>query len=461
MTSTPPKPTTPAERRVLASAADLRIVGLVGAARHRRLLVYAGAGISFGSGLPSGAALSAEIFARLTDLGVAPAGVDSFNLLAVADAVEAQVGGLVALQSVAVGAFPFTSAKPTAPHRALALLLLEGALQVLTTNWDTCIERAAAPERINTIVTTAERLQVHTNSLLKLHGCAERQDTLLITTEQLDAPPVWATTEIESGLAQATVVFLGIGDVAPYVRRGLNRIIDDLGPQVDHVIVVSPTIQTDWVSSKWADLLPSLPTDNKWELAADDFAQGLLAAWINDALSQVRADARDTAIVELPVAFDKLHEIVRRHAADRVLSWMRRCHHRPQSGVGVAHSHSFSEAMLALALHTKADPLRAVPAHGPAQAGAASVDLLIAGAHTSGVALADEAISRAVVYRQDGYLGPTDSLTVICAGAIGPLQASRTSVLPIDVLGDAGPDILSGAPIRLISSHDVLSGAAA
>lgn len=66
----------------------------------------------------------------------------------------------------------FDSAPPSSPYRALALLLLEGAIQMLTTNWDTCIERAvAAPDRIVTVMTSGERAQAQVHSLLKLHGC--------------------------------------------------------------------------------------------------------------------------------------------------------------------------------------------------------------------------------------------------------------------------------------------------
>jgi hypothetical protein len=81
----------------------------------------------------------------------------------------------------------------------------------------------------------------------------------LITSAQIDRPPVWAATEIEAGLAQATVVFVGIGDVASYVRRGLNRIVAELGPTVGQVFVVSPSIETGWDQSAWSELLPGLP----------------------------------------------------------------------------------------------------------------------------------------------------------------------------------------------------------
>ena len=89
------------------------------------------------------------------------------DLLAVADAVEAKGQGVAALQSVASNAYPFTTAPWSAAHRGLVLLLLEGATSLLTTNWDTCIERAASPERIATVVTSAERAQMRSDIALE------------------------------------------------------------------------------------------------------------------------------------------------------------------------------------------------------------------------------------------------------------------------------------------------------
>jgi hypothetical protein len=357
-------------------------------------------------------------------------------------------------------AFPFRTAPPTASHRALALLLLEGALQLLTTNWDTCIERAAAPERINTIVTAAERLHVHADSLLKVHGCAERQDSLLVTTAQLDTPPVWTATAIAAGLAQATVVFLGIGDIASYVQRGLNQIVAELGP-MDHVAVVSPSIETRWDASNWASLLPSLTEDRRWSFTGAEFAHGLLAAWVNAALSQVRASAATMAIPALPAAFDRLHATLRSHDADRVLSWLRRSHFAPVPGTSVARAGRTEEILLALALHTEASPLAEVPVQGPVRVPSGPLDLLIAGDHTSGVAAADEAIRRADQYRQSGLLGPAERLTVICAGHMGPLQATATSALPSDVIDNADDSIVAGAAVELVATPAIFEGTAA
>ena len=55
-------------------------------------------------------------------------------------------GGIDALRNTVVQVAEFTSADSNYGHRVLALLLLEGAIDVLTTNWDTCIERGGLPD---------------------------------------------------------------------------------------------------------------------------------------------------------------------------------------------------------------------------------------------------------------------------------------------------------------------------
>lgn len=266
---------------------------------------------------------------------------------------------------------------------------------------------------------------------------------------------MWAQTGIAAGLAQATVVFLGIGDIPPYVQRSLTQIVNELGP-ADHVAVVTPSIEKEWDESKWAIMLPGLPPDRRWGLTGADFCQGLLAAWVNAALSQVHATAASLAIPRLPAAFGKLHATLRNHDADRVLSWLRRSYHRPRPGSSVARCGRTSELLLALALHTELAALAEVPVQGPARPPGGPVDLFIAGGHTSGVAAADEAIRRAVRYRQLGLLGPAEKLIVICGGHMGPLQATATSVLPADVVDEDDSSIVTGAAVELLATHTIL-----
>lgn len=444
----------------LDAAADARIVGLVDRAAAGQLVIYAGAGLSLDSGLPTGRTLSRAVFTRLTEMGIAIGAIDPDDLVAVADAAAAAPGGLNALEAVAIDAFPFTTAPWNAAHRALALLLLEGAVELLTTNWDTCIERAAAPERVTTVVTPADRASMKPRSLLKVHGCIDRRGSLLVTSAQLALPPLWAATAVAAGLSQATVVFLGIGDVAPYVQQGLEKVVAELGT-MDNVVVVTPSIETRWEESNWSSLLPHLPDTQKWGLSAADFCCGLLRAWLNAALSNIRATGDAMGVSAVPGSVSQLLSTLRAHDADRVLSWLRRSAAAPRPGVTVARADPTSQALLALAIWTSDTPLAAVPTSGPIRLANKAVDLLICDVRTAGAAAAQEALRRATSYRQEGLLGPSDDLTVICSGQTGPLLATSQSILPTNLIDEPGSDLIGGAAVQVIASHAILDGAAA
>ena len=122
-------------------------------------------------------------------------------------------------------------------------------------------------------------------------------------------------------------MFLGIGDVAPYVRHSLEQLVTELGG-TSHVMVVAPNIEAQWSESNWANVMPDLPSGQRWEMDAADFAQGLLAVWVNDALRQIRDVGDAVGLSLLPAAFARWKAVIRLHDADRVLAWMRRSHHR-------------------------------------------------------------------------------------------------------------------------------------
>ncbi len=160
------------------------------------LVLCAGAGLSKAdpTSLPLGWELAEIVYDQLADrLGEdALAGADRRDLLAVADTIEALQGGAALLQAALREAANYTGAQPNYGHRALAVLLLEGAVEVISTNYDDCIERAGGPfGRLQIIVTDADSVQVRGPAILKIHGCATRDGSLLASTKQLEDPPTW------------------------------------------------------------------------------------------------------------------------------------------------------------------------------------------------------------------------------------------------------------------------------
>ena len=79
------------------------------------------------------------------------------------------------MRRIVVDAARYTSAYPNYSHRILAYLLLENHIQVITTNWDDCIERSTGvADSLAVIGSDMDYGQVKGNALLKIHGCATR-----------------------------------------------------------------------------------------------------------------------------------------------------------------------------------------------------------------------------------------------------------------------------------------------
>ncbi len=122
---------------------------LVGRAIAGRLAFYIGAGLSMGppTALPRGTKVQKRVADRARRLlGVtvtSPAGEEP-TLEELGDAALARdVETLDRLRELAADAVDFVSAPPNFAHDAVALLLREGIVQVMTVNWDCGVERAA------------------------------------------------------------------------------------------------------------------------------------------------------------------------------------------------------------------------------------------------------------------------------------------------------------------------------
>jgi hypothetical protein len=203
------------------------------AARHGRLVVCAGAGLSraMPTDLPSGADLGKRLDDRLKSLVsgyLSPSNPE--NLIAVADAGAELEGGKTALRSEVLRLASFREAEPNFGHRAVAELLCEGGIGLLLLwNWDDCIERVdVTPERLQVARSHRDLQDLDQPSIAKIHGCATRRSTLLITSEDLTEPPYWADNAVRERLRGKTSVFVGVGDIADYAQRRLEQLRDEL-----------------------------------------------------------------------------------------------------------------------------------------------------------------------------------------------------------------------------------------
>ena len=324
-------------------------VELAEVAATGRLAIYAGAGLSRSSptAMPSGAEVAQRCYARLVDL-LGPdslSGAEPGDLVSVADAVESHGQDANHVRRTAVGVADFTSARPNFGHGVLALLILEGVVVVITTNWDDCIERAGGDERVQAVISDQDRLEVEGPAILKVHGCATRPRTVLVTTSDLEAPPHWARDEVNARLSDSHTVFVGIGDIAGYMRKRIEEAEQAIGAE-GSVFVVAPSIDETWEESQWAEVLPNLADRCRIAMTSDEFLDDLAGALVRRILRGISEDLmEDPAIRD---RFERSRTAFEQQGSIEALRWLRCCATPRMPGTSVVREQAFSTALIAL-----------------------------------------------------------------------------------------------------------------
>ena len=416
-------------------------VTLAGAASNGRLVIYTGAGLSRGdpTDMPVGAEVAQRLYTRLASLLGADRleGADPSNLTSVADVVSGLDGGLALARRTAVSIADFTTAHPNFGHEVLALLLLEGLVSALTTNWDDCIERAGGAERVLAVISDQDRHEIELQALLKVHGCATRPDTVLLTSHDLANPPAWVRDEVNARLADSHVVFVGIGDVAGYVRSRIAEAAAAVGAG-GAIYVVSPNIDSWWDESEWSEMLPDLPADRQLGMTADEFLDALAAGYVRLSLQEIAealADQPESADVlgRLSEAFDRVSSVW-------ALRWLRACAVPARPGFSVLRQQSFTTALVALGI-LGADGVDLLPP-GRALVGGDAYEVLVSVGTVSISKCRREAEARLVRYRSEGS-DPAAAPTFLVAGAVGQLPIAGG--VEESILGDSDPtDVVAG-----------------
>ena len=411
-------------------------------ARNRPLAIYAGAGLSQASptNIPDGATLALLCHERLVEtlgpkMQTCP---DPKNLTAVADTAAA-AGGRELIRQVAVDVADFRTAIPNFGHELLGLLVLEGIAVAITTNWDDCIERAVEPERILAIVSDQDRQQIQEAALLKVHGCATRPATILITTDDLTDPPTWARHEVNVRLSDSHAVFVGIGDVANYVRVRIEEAKRAVGAG-GKIFVVSPSIDRDWSGSQWEEILPDLPDDRRVALTSDKFLDHFAAAYMRRTLRAIFENLRDE--LDAANAFNRARQAFHASTSIDTLRWLRYCCFPRKAGDSIMSHQSFSHALIALGRLGDGVDLALLPS-GRARVGDTEYEVLAARGAVTVPRFRREALARLTRYRSDGRES-NDLPTFLVAGAIG--RFAEAEELPRDVLDESNAeDVVGGA----------------
>lgn len=428
------------------------VIQIFETAKQGRLVVCAGAGLSRSApaALPSGATLGERLDERLESL---VQGYESpekpADLIAVADAGASLEGGERALRNEVLKLADFNEAEPNYGHKVMAELLCEGGVSLLLLwNWDTCIERVdVTPVRLQVSLSKSDLQNLAEPSIAKVHGCATRPETLLITSDDLTEPPVWADEATHEYLRGKTVVFIGVGDIADYAKRRLQKLREDLeeieGGEGLDIWVVAPEIRSGWADSAWADLLPNLSEERRLELTADDFLDQLARLWVRDLLDEVQTATAATA-AETQAAVQLVDECFNSSGAANTLRWLRRAAVGQRVGGSVVSDNSVKQLLVAYAVLTRetGTPAVTVRLKGPSalEIGAERIEALINCQAGPAATVRERARERAKQLANQGSID--DEATFLVAGAVvGPLHDDPDPELDL-TLGEQSTDHL-------------------
>ena len=420
-----------------------------------RLAIYAGAGLSRSSptDMPTGVEVAQRCYDRLVEL-LGPdllSGAERDDLVSVADVVAERCDDANHVRRTAVSVADFTSAPPNFGHEILALMILEGGVVVITTNWDDCIERAGGEERIQAVVSDNDRREVEGSTVLKVHGCATRPTTVLVTTPDLEAPPSWARHEVNARLSNSHTVFVGIGDVAGYVRRRIEEAEEAIGTE-GALFVVAPNIHETWAESQWSTVLPTLGERYRISTTADEFLDDLAGAYVRRILRGISEDLVDDSAIQ--GCFDRARWAFEQQGSIEALRWLRCCATPRLLGTSAANEQSFSTAFIALGRLSEGATLDFLP-NGRVVAGEVEYEVLVVRGTATVSRIRRTASDRLVRLRHEGYDESTDPAFLV-SGAKGEVVDAEGT--PRDVLDDSDVRDVVGGPLaitpRIVRAED-------
>jgi hypothetical protein len=309
-------------------------VALVEAGRQDRLVLYLGAGVSIPS--PACGPRGNQVADRLRPvvaemLGVGVSELIEPDLESLAARLERDAADRLAqLKYRAAGVWDFREMQPNYAHEVVALLLREGLVRVVSANWDCAVENGGLGMaiKIEGVSRGTDMLNLPVGALpcYKVHGCARRPPTLVLTRAEVDDPERWARAEVEGAITSGTVVFVGLGTVGSYVSESVQELLDLWTDVATTVRVVDP----DGPSEAWTAVLQDRAEEVGVAMGADEFLDDLLRGAVTEALSRVAQASHElhsheqapwsAAIVD---GHEALRNALLQSRGDAVLRWWR------------------------------------------------------------------------------------------------------------------------------------------
>ena len=460
-------PASPYRPEPVANAVSAAVATLGEQAAGGVIVVCIGAGVSMAvpTKLPSGRMAAERLFDALAGSGYRDViqGCPHDDLLCVADAMEQVTGGEDLIQQLLREVADFAEAEPNPAHMALALLILEGAVEGISLNWDCCVEHTPeAPDRIEVVTTTSDFLNVQGARIHKVHGCVRRGPKLLVSTRQIAEPPTWVMDELRGRLGGATIVFVGIGDVPSHVRVRINQLKEKM--DVNHVYVADPHI-----SEAWRDLLPELADARKITEPAEQFLDELLRAYVRVALRRFRDETTnpeqigvyEARGIDMTLGAARLLAAIEQVDAESCVVFLRRGRFGWPPLEKVVQSIQVRKLLAAAAVLAARKPVRLEPGRLRLSFGEGDGRRYIeplAAAGQASAKVVKAAIDRLKRQMASGNYAPGEQVIVICDGHMGPLALPT---VPPSVIGpeDSAELVAEQADwLRAMSASEILEG---
>jgi hypothetical protein len=232
------------------------LANLEDAIRHRRCVLFLGAGLSQGAGLPSWANLVAQLE---KELAIAAKGRNDLDYFLDLAQWYRERFGPERLADHIRATFACDSAKPTLAHY---LLLSLPVRQVVTTNYDDLIEKTLTAvrrypikiSRREDVIRTGEREGV---CVVKLHGDVADADDIVLSRDDFDGffrdRPAMAAL-LEGLLLNQTFFFVGYGLRDPNFRQIHDRIaamLEDARREAYAVTVDASSDTSALLAAQW------------------------------------------------------------------------------------------------------------------------------------------------------------------------------------------------------------------
>lgn len=399
-------------------------------------------------------------------LGMDPGALAGLTLEELAQrVVDQDADRLQELRVRASEAADFRGLTPGFGHEAAALLLREGAVKLITVNWDCGIEGAGAGMGvvIEHVVHHQESTQ-STDALIvyKVHGCATQPPTLAMTKDEVDKPPEWVVARTQGALADSVVVFVGLGTVGLYVSEPIESLVEIWSKEAS-VLVADPNLSPAWEEALGADKA----AESHVKCNADCFFDDLLRALVLDALTlgdqEIQGLPEEDWATAMRVGFAELRKGLEAACADGVIRWWRDGVTPSESGKAFIGGQNGRWSMMAVGLLVGEDGVEVEVGGARGRQTVASEKRFFEIVSRPGRPISEvEREGRHRIRRRydEGVYGQKKPVSVVVPGAIGRFPASGAHA---DIsAGEAEmTDIAEGVdviPIHFVSAEEAVQG---